>query len=53
MVIIGVFIGVILEVITKPAMILPQANRLMGLITGPLFSLMGDKGLNRGYPMVT
>lgn len=29
----GVFRGVILEVIRRPAMMLPQARRLMGLIT--------------------
>lgn len=34
-------------------MMLPQARRLMGLITAGLFSLIGDKGLNRGCPMDT
>lgn len=52
-VIIGVFRGVRLEVIRRPATILPQAKRLMGLITAGLFSLMGDNGLNRGWPMET
>lgn len=47
-VITGVFSGRILEVIRRPAMMLPQANRLMGLITAGLFSLIGDSGLNRG-----
>lgn len=49
----GVFRGVIFEVINRPAMILPQAKRLIGLITAGLFSLMGDKGLNRGWPIDT
>lgn len=49
----GVFIGVILEVIMSPAMMLPQASRLIGLITAGLFSLMGESVLNRGCPMDT
>lgn len=52
-VIIGVFIGRIFEVITSPATMLPQARRLMGLITAGSFSLMGDRGGNRGVPMAT
>jgi len=52
-VMIGVFEGRKLEVIISPAIILPQASRLMGLITSGLFSLMGDSGKNRGDPMVT
>lgn len=39
--------------ISRPAKILPQASRLRGLITAGLFSLMGESGLNRGWPMVT
>lgn len=50
---IGVFKGVILEVIRRPAIMLPQASRLMGLITVGLFSLMGERALNRGWPMAT
>jgi len=46
--IIGVFRGVMLEVIKRPARMLPQANRLIGLITVGLFSLMGEWVLNRG-----
>jgi len=52
-VMIGVFEGRKLEVIISPAIILPQASRLMGLITSGLFSLIGDSGKNRGDPMVT
>lgn len=51
--IMGVFRGVIWEVIKRPAMMLPQAKRSMGLITAGLFSLIGESGLNRGYPMDT
>lgn len=42
-----------LEVISSPAIMLPQANRLIGLITAGLFSLIGDRGLNRGKPIET
>lgn len=49
----GVFRGVMLEVIRRPAIILPQASRLMGLITVGLFSLMGGRGLKRGKPIET
>lgn len=51
--IIGVFKGVMFEVITRPAMMLPHASRLMGLRTAGLFSLIGERGLNRGLPMET
>lgn len=47
-VMIWVFRGRILDVIRRPATMLPHANRLMGLITAGLFSLIGDNGLNRG-----
>lgn len=50
---IGVFVGMVLEVKTRPAIMLPQARRLMGLITAGSFSLMGDSEGNRGVPMVT
>jgi len=49
----GVFRGTILEVINNPAMMLPQASRLMGLMTAGLFSLIGESELNRGWPMAT
>lgn len=52
-VITGVFSGRRLEVIKKPARMLPQARRLIGLITAGLFSLIGDKELNRGRPIET
>lgn len=47
-VIMGVFKGVMFEVISSPATTLPQAKRLMGLITEGLFSLIGERELNRG-----
>jgi len=49
----GVLRGRILEVIRRPAMMLPQASRLMGLITAGLFSLMGDRAEKRGKPIET
>lgn len=52
-VITGVFRGIMLEVIRRPAMILPQASRLIGLITAGLFSLIGESGLKRGWPIDT
>lgn len=53
MVIICVLGIIILEVIRRPAMILPQARRLMGFTTFGSFSLIGEKAENRGCPMVT
>lgn len=44
----GVFNGIMQEVITKPATMLPQARRLIGLITVGLFSLIGESDGNRG-----
>lgn len=52
-VIIGVFEGRKFEVIINPARMLPQARRLIGLITAGLFSLIGERGRNRGVPIVT
>ena len=52
-VMIGVLSGRILAVINKPATMLPQASRLIGLRTAGLFSLMGERVLNRGWPMET
>lgn len=49
----GVLRGSILDVISCPAMMLPHASRLIGLITDGLFSLMGGKGPNRGCPIET
>ena len=44
----GIFNGRMFEVIRRPAMMLPQASRLMGLMTAVLFSLIGERALNRG-----
>ena len=52
-VITGVLKGVMLEVIRSPAIMLPQASRLMGLRTAGLFSLIGESGANRGWPIET
>lgn len=52
-VIIGVFEGRRLEVIRNPAIMLPQASRLIGLMTAELFSLMGGRALKRGWPIET
>lgn len=49
----GVLRGVIEEVMIRPAIILPHASRLMGLITVGLFSLIGERDANRGCPMET
>lgn len=51
--IMGVFKGVMLEVIRRPAIMLPQASRLIGFITVGLFSSIGERGLNRGWPIDT
>jgi hypothetical protein len=52
-VITGVLVGRKFEVISSPAMMLPQASRLIGLITDRLFSLMGAVVVKRGCPMET
>lgn len=49
----GVFDRVMFEVINRPAIMLPQANRLIGLITAGLFSLIGERELNRGWSIDT
>lgn len=49
-VITGVFSGETTRVIKRPAIMLPQASRLIGLMTRGLFSLIGESGLNRGEP---
>lgn len=53
MVIVGVEGSTMFDVINSPAIMLPQASRLIGLITWGLFSLMGERGLNRGCPIET
>lgn len=40
--------GSMFDVMSRPATILPQAKRLIGLISSALFSLIGERGLNRG-----
>lgn len=52
-VMIGVLDGMKFEVMIRPAMILPQAKRLRGLMTEGLFSLIGESVRNRGVPMET
>lgn len=52
-VMIGVFSGIMFEVRIKPATMLPQARRLIGLMTAGSFSLIGESGRNRGVPIVT
>lgn len=44
----GVLRGVMLEMIRRPATMLPHASRFKGLITAGLFSLIGEIALNRG-----
>lgn len=51
--IIGVLKGRALDVIRSPAIMLPHASRLIGLITAGLFSLIGERELNRGCPIDT
>lgn len=41
MVIGGVFMGRVRDEISKPAMMLPKARRIMGRMAGGVFSLMG------------
>ena len=53
MVMTGVLCGKKFEVMINPAMMLPQASRLIGLMTDGLFSLIGDSGRNRGVPIET
>lgn len=45
----GVFRGIVFEMRMSPAMMLPQARRLRGLMIIGLFSLIGGSGLNRGW----
>lgn len=52
-VIMGVLGGRMFDVINSPAMMLPQASRLIGLITAGVFSLIGERVLNRGCPIET
>lgn len=52
-VIIGVLGVVMFEVISSPATIVPHARRLMEAHMAGSFSLIGERGLNRGCPMET
>lgn len=45
---IWILLGVMLKKISRPATILPQANREIGLIIEWLLSLMASKGKERG-----
>lgn len=49
----GVFTGVMFEVINRPATMLPRASRFRGLVSAESFSLMGERVLNRGWPRET
>lgn len=49
----GVFKRLMLYTSRKPPKMLPQARRFKGLITAGLFSLIGERGRNRGVPIVT
>lgn len=42
-----------LDIIRRPARMLPQASRLMGFMREGLFSLIGDRGKNRGWSSTT
>lgn len=52
-VITGVLSGVRLKVMRRPAIMLPHARRLIGLITVGLFSLIGGREISRGCPITT
>ena len=52
-VMIGVLRGRRLDVIKRPATMLPQASRLIGLMTAGLFSLIGESAVKRGWPIET
>lgn len=53
MVRIDVLVGRMFWVIRRPAIMLPHASRLIGLITAGLFSLIGLNEGNRGWPITT
>lgn len=52
-VMIGIFDGKKFDVMMSPAIMLPHARRLIGLITAGLFSLIGVIDVKRGVPIVT
>lgn len=53
MVIVGVFVGMMYEVMRNPATILPSARRVMGEITAGWFSLIGVSEGIRTKPACT
>lgn len=50
---IGVFKGMMFEVIKRPARMLPQANRPTGPVSRGPVSLIGEKEFDRGWPIDT
>ena len=53
MVIGGVFVGRVRDEISRPAMMLPKANRIIGKMAEGEFSLIGVIGMVRLYPVWT
>ena len=53
MVIVGVFVGMMNEVMRNPARILPRASRVMGEVTAGSFSFIGVRGGIRTKPVCT
>lgn len=49
----GVLVRFVFSIIKRPPKMLPQAKRIRGRITAGLFSLIGERGRNRGVPMET
>lgn len=49
----GVLKRLMFSITKRPPKMLPHASRLRGLITAELFSLIGERGRNRGVPIVT
>lgn len=53
MVIGGVFVGIIYDVMSRPARMLPRARRVSGAVIVGLFSFIGGFGGVRGNPVWT
>lgn len=53
MVIGGVFVGRMRDEISRPAMMLPKASRMIGKIAEGVFSLIGEVAMVRLYPVWT
>lgn len=49
----GVFVGVVKDVMSRPARMLPRASRVMGFVIVGLFSFMGVIEGRRGNPVWT